>query len=145
MRRSCLLDEEGPKIYDGGMVLDVVLKAVRRVWQKTSPPASEDDDEGLDPLNPFPDPVVIAFRDVIDLHSIPPQLVRQVVEGYLEEARAHDCPCVRIIHGKGIGVQRDIVRGVLSRTAFVVDFQDAPPEAGGWGATIATLQVKSKK
>ena len=47
---------------------------------------------------------------------------------------------LRIIHGRGIGVQREIVRAVLARTEFIADFRDAPPEAGGWGATVATLR-----
>jgi dsDNA-specific endonuclease/ATPase MutS2 len=62
-----------------------------------------------------------------------------VVEAYLEEARKMGLPIVRIIHGRGIGVQREVVRAILARTAFVTSFADAPPEAGGWGATIAYL------
>jgi len=46
---------------------------------------------------------------------------------------------VRIIHGKGIGVQREMVRSILARTGFVIDWTDAPPEAGGLGATIVRL------
>lgn len=78
--------------------------------------------------------------DVIDLHSIPPRQVRAVVEDYLEEAHSRGFVWVRIIHGKGIGVQREIVRSILARTPYVIDFKDAPPEAGGWGATIVTLE-----
>lgn len=91
--------------------------------------------------NPFPDIVVIEFQDVIDLHSIPPAQVRAVVEDYLEEAHRRRVRWVRIIHGKGIGVQREMVRSILSRTPTVVDFRDAPAEAGGWGATVVTLRV----
>ena len=93
----------------------------------------------LDPLNPFPEPVVVEFSDVIDLHSIPPSMVRTVVEEYLEEARVRRVKWVRIIHGKGVGVQREIVRAILKRSPFVLEFKDAPPEAGGWGATLVTL------
>jgi len=48
---------------------------------------------------------------------------------------------VRLIHGRGIGVQRAIVQGVLSRHPAVAGFADAPPEAGGWGATMVRLNV----
>jgi dsDNA-specific endonuclease/ATPase MutS2 len=89
-----------------------------------------------DDTTPFPDPVVIEITDVFDLHTIPPREVKVVVEEYLREARALGFPVVRIIHGKGVGVQREIVRSVLARTAFVHDWTDAPPDAGGLGATI---------
>jgi dsDNA-specific endonuclease/ATPase MutS2 len=62
------------------------------------------------------------------------------VEAYLEEAHARGFRYIRIIHGRGIGVHRETVRAVLSRTPFVETFSDAPLEAGGWGATIATLR-----
>ena len=81
----------------------------------------------------------IPITDVFDLHSFLPRDVRSAVEAYLKEAHARGFRCVRIIHGRGIGVQRDIVRKVLERTPFVVQYSDSPAEAGGWGATIATL------
>ena len=89
-----------------------------------------------DDTTPFPEPVVIEITDVFDLHTIPPREVKAVVEEYLREAHALGFPVVRIIHGKGVGVQREIVRSVLARTSFVHDWTDAPPEAGGLGATI---------
>jgi dsDNA-specific endonuclease/ATPase MutS2 len=98
------------------------------------PPLGEDED-------PFDEPVRLEIRDVIDLHTIPPKQVKAVVEEYLIEARARAFRFVRIIHGKGIGVQREIVRKVLDRTSFVLDYYDAPPEAGGLGATIAELDL----
>src|SRR6185369_15130281 len=100
-----------------------------------------DDYENIDPNNPFPEKVIIEFRDVLDLHSIPPSQVRAVVEDYVDEAHSRGVRFVRIIHGKGIGVQREMIRSILSRSAFVIDYSDAPPEAGGWGATIVTLRV----
>ncbi len=88
---------------------------------------------------PFSDPVEIEITDVFDLHTIQPREVKAVVEEYLFQAREKGFRQVRIIHGKGIGVQREVVRSILDRTAFVESFTDAPPEAGGWGATIARL------
>ena len=92
--------------------------------------------DDIDPDDPFPEPVEIEITDVFDLHTIPPRDVKRVVEEYLQLAQEKGFKCVRIIHGKGIGVQREIVRAILARTPFVSDWTDAPPDAGGLGATI---------
>ncbi len=86
------------------------------------------------------EPVRIPITDVFDLHSVPPRDVKGVVEAYLEEAHKLGFRALRIIHGRGIGVQREIVRSVLAKTDFVESFRDAPAEAGGWGATIVDLR-----
>ena len=86
------------------------------------------------------EPVRIPVTDVFDLHSVPPRDVEGVVEAYLEEAHRLGLKALRIIHGRGIGVQRETVRSVLARTPFVAAYGDAPGEAGGWGATVVTLQ-----
>ncbi|MEO6726689.1 MAG: Smr/MutS family protein [Blastocatellia bacterium] len=112
------------------------LSASRPVEEEIEPPLGEDED-------PFAEPVVIEIRDVIDLHSIPPKQVKEVVEEYLQQAHTLGFSVVRIIHGKGIGVQRETVRKVLSRAPFVTAFYDAPPPAGGLGATIAELETSS--
>lgn len=88
----------------------------------------------------FPDPVEIEITDVVDLHSIQPREVKLVVEEYLFQAHERGFKSVRIIHGKGIGVQRELVRSVLARTDFVLDWTDAPGDAGGWGATIVRFR-----
>ena len=90
-------------------------------------------------MEPPEEPVRIPITDVLDLHTVPPRDVRAVVEEYLVEAHRLGLRALRIIHGRGIGVQREIVRSVLARTPFVIDYRDAPGEAGGWGATIVTL------
>ena len=87
-----------------------------------------------------PEPVRIPITDIFDLHSVPPRDVEAVVEEYLEEARRLGLKALRIIHGRGIGVQREVVRGILRRTSFVAAFRDSPLEAGGWGATVVTLR-----
>jgi dsDNA-specific endonuclease/ATPase MutS2 len=86
------------------------------------------------------EPIRIPVTDVFDLHTVRPQEVEAVVEAYLEEANRLGLKALRIIHGRGIGVQRRIVRAVLARTSFVLAYGDAPMEAGGWGATIVTLR-----
>ena len=102
-------------------------------------PDQPDDGSDLDPDNPFPDPIAIEITDVFDLHTIRPRDVKRVVEEYLLQAHEKGFRSVRIIHGKGIGVQREIVRSLLARTPFVAAWTDAPPEAGGLGATIVRL------
>jgi len=92
-----------------------------------------------DDFNPFPEPVEIEITDVFDLHTIRPCDVKAVVEEYLREAHRKEFSVVRIIHGKGIGVQREMVRAILARTPFVEEWTDAPPDAGGLGATIVRL------
>jgi DNA-nicking Smr family endonuclease len=89
--------------------------------------------------DPFPEPVRLPIEDVFDLHTVSPKEVKAVVEEYLIEAHRAGLKELRIIHGRGIGVQREIVRGVLERSALVADFRDAPEEAGGWSATLVTL------
>jgi dsDNA-specific endonuclease/ATPase MutS2 len=93
------------------------------------------------PVDPIENEAVrIPITDVFDLHTVPPRDVEAVVEEYLIEANRLGLKALRIIHGRGIGVQRETVRRVLTRTPFVASFADAPAEAGGWGATIVTLQ-----
>jgi dsDNA-specific endonuclease/ATPase MutS2 len=91
-------------------------------------------------MTPEDEPIRIPVTDVFDLHTIPPRDVQAVVEEYLAEAHRLGFRALRIIHGRGIGVQREMVRAILSRTPFVTQFQDAPAEAGGWGATIVSLR-----
>jgi dsDNA-specific endonuclease/ATPase MutS2 len=82
----------------------------------------------------------VEITTVFDLHAFSPQDSKAAVEAYLEEAHALGFKALRIVHGRGIGAQREMVRTVLARTHFVLSFQDAPAEAGGWGATIVTLR-----
>lgn len=101
-----------------------------------SPIDDSDDDGDWDENNPFGDTVHFPIRDEIDLHGLPPRLIPELVSSYLDEAKAHGFSVVRIVHGKGEGVQRDIVRRLLERSKIVEAFDDAPAERGGWGATM---------
>jgi hypothetical protein len=86
------------------------------------------------------EPVPIPIEDALDLHTFAPADIPAVVADYLEAVHGRGFSEVRLIHGRGRGVQRAIVRSVLSRHPLVADFADAPPERGGWGATIVKLR-----
>lgn len=96
----------------------------------------------IDLFNPFPDGIEIEITDSLDLHSFAPRDVKNVVQNYLLEARKKDFKLVRIIHGKGVGVQREIVRKVLSETDFVKSFKTADEFSGSWGATVVEFNHK---
>ena len=89
---------------------------------------------------PFDDPVILPIEDSLDLHPFQPKEIASVVEEYLEECRRAGFSEVRLIHGKGVGVQRNIVRSVLGKHSAVQSYYDAPAEAGGWGATVVILK-----
>ena len=95
----------------------------------------------MSPTDPPDDePIVLPIEDVIDLHTFPPKEIASVVEEYLHECSRAGFAEVRLIHGKGIGVQRNIVRSVLAKHPAVLSYRDAPAEAGGWGATLVVLK-----
>jgi len=85
-------------------------------------------------------PVRVPIEDRIDLHAFSPREVASVVEEYLTAAAEAGHREVRVIHGKGTGVQKATVRAVLARHPRVAGFVDAPAEAGGWGATRVSLK-----
>lgn len=91
--------------------------------------------------DPYGEPVEIEITDTLDLHAFSPKDVKAVTIAYLGEARRKGFRVVRLIHGKGIGVQREIVRKVLSETDFVKGFKSGDEFSGGWGATVAELSV----
>ena len=87
------------------------------------------------------EPVHLPIEDSLDLHAFAPKDVRPLVEEYLKEAAARGFREVRLIHGRGIGVQRASVQSLLAGHPLVLRFFDAPPERGGWGATVVVLRV----
>jgi dsDNA-specific endonuclease/ATPase MutS2 len=96
--------------------------------------------ENIDLDNPFSEPFELEITDTLDLHAFAPRDVKLVVETYLTEARKKNIKVVRLIHGKGIGVQRETVRKVLAETDFVKSFKNAPEFSSSWGATIVEFE-----
>jgi DNA-nicking Smr family endonuclease len=88
---------------------------------------------------PFSDPVRVPVEDSIDLHSFSPRDIPSVVESYLEAAIEAGFHEVRLIHGRGKRVQKEVVRRILSQHPRVTEYREAPPGRGGWGATIVWL------
>jgi len=86
------------------------------------------------------EPVELPIEDWIDLHTFQPRDVASVVEEYLYQARLKGFCEVRIVHGRGIGVQREIVHSVLKRHPNVLRFQDTTDH----GATLVSLQPESQ-
>jgi dsDNA-specific endonuclease/ATPase MutS2 len=88
-------------------------------------------------------PIEIPITDTLDLHPFRPAEVRDVAREYLIEARALGLTQVRLIHGRGIGVQRENIRALLRSLDFVMDFEDADASGGGWGSTVVLLAPNS--
>ncbi len=85
------------------------------------------------------EPIEIPITDTLDLHPFRPNEIKDVAREYLVEAHARGFRQVRLIHGRGIGVQRERIRSLLQTLEFVEGFQDADGSGGGWGATVVLL------
>ena len=86
------------------------------------------------------EPIQIPIEDVLDLHTFRPRDIADLLENYFEECIKTGIFSVRVIHGKGKGIQKKQVRRILQKNPQVKSFKDAPPEAGGWGATLVELK-----
>ena len=87
-----------------------------------------------------PDPIHVPITDVLDLHTFLPGEVPDLLDDYFRACLEAGIHRVRIIHGKGKGVLRDRVFGILRRHPLVSDHRQAPPGAGGWGAVLVALR-----
>ena len=105
------------------------------------PKQDADDGSDFEVDSPFVDPVVIPIEDHLDLHPFKPKEIPSVVAEYLDQCKAAGFSEVRLIHGKGKGVQRNIIRALLEKHINVESFHDAPLEAGSWGATVVILKT----
>ncbi len=101
---------------------------------RLKPPSDDDefDDE--------PEVIEVPITEAIDLHHFAAREVVEVADAYLEAAQEKGFREVRLIHGRGKGVQRARLRSLLEKHPSVSSFADAPSERGGWGATIVQLR-----
>jgi dsDNA-specific endonuclease/ATPase MutS2 len=92
-----------------------------------------------------PRPVEIPIEDALDLHPFQPRDVPDVVRDYVDAAAAKGLREVRVIHGRGIGLQRERVREVLAAHPLVESFADAAATRGHWGATVVQLRLAGRQ
>ena len=102
---------------------------------RRDPPDPEEEDD-WDPDEPIP----LEITDVLDLHHFAPKEILEVVDAYLDAAAEEGIFEVRLIHGKGKGVQRARLHARLADDPRVDAFSEAPPDRGGWGATLVRLK-----
>lgn len=87
-------------------------------------------------------PVKMPIEDILDLHTFKPKDIPDLLVDYFEACIDEGIYSVRIVHGKGRGILKKRVQGLLKKNLMVKSFQDSPPEAGGWGATLVELKSK---
>jgi DNA-nicking Smr family endonuclease len=83
--------------------------------------------------------IELPINGTLDLHTFAPSEVKDVVAEYVRECHRRGIVELRIVHGKGTGVLRRQVHGVLARLSEVASFALAAGDAGGWGATLVHL------
>ena len=86
------------------------------------------------------EPINVPIEDVLDLHLFRPAEVADLLDNYFQECVQANIFTVRVIHGKGRGILKKGVLALLEKHPLVQSYTPAPPEAGGWGATLVTLQ-----
>lgn len=137
----------GAIVYRASVIIEAIRSCLRALFggARACPRGAGDEhgagasDEAAEQDPSGGDPVLLECADTLDLHTFQPRDVPSVVEEFLDSASREGYQRVRIIHGKGKGVQREIVRSILKRRADVVSFSDAH-DGSGWGATVVELQ-----
>ena len=85
-------------------------------------------------------PIIMPIEDTLDLHTFRPKEIADLLDDYLTECTKAGILSVRIIHGKGQGFLKKRVGKILTHHPLVIRYREAPPEAGGWGATLVDLR-----
>lgn len=129
-----------------GMVLLLLHLTRHRARTSAREEAPKIAQPAASPANDLPQGVVhVELGDELDLHAFSPSDVKALVGDYLDDAAAKGLEVVRIIHGKGRGVQRSIVQSLLQKHPQVRSFRDAPPDRGSWGATLVYLKTSEEE
>lgn len=88
------------------------------------------------------DPIEMPIDGILDLHVFDPKEVKQLIPDYIEVCLERKIFQLRIIHGKGTGVLRQITHSILEKHPAVVSFRLDPESGGSWGATLVELELR---
>jgi hypothetical protein len=124
------------------LILDNPLEYFATQGVHDSSEANWQGDAGKGPLADFSqrEAVVVGPSDTLDLHIFSPKELPSLLEEFIHQSQKGEIYLVKIIHGKGSGAMRRRVQALLARDQRVLAFYDAPPESGGWGATVVELR-----
>lgn len=86
------------------------------------------------------EPIEFPIDGTLDLHQFSPAETKEVVAEYIRVCLERHILALRIVHGKGIGVQREIVKSLLDSHPNVTAYRHEEGSGGGWGATIVDLK-----
>ncbi|HUV76830.1 MAG TPA: Smr/MutS family protein [Desulfobacterales bacterium] len=89
-------------------------------------------------------PVKMPIEDILDLHTFKPKDVPDLLVDYFSACIDAGIYSVRIVHGKGRGILKKRVQGLLKKNSLVESYRNAPLQAGGWGATLVELKPRFK-
>lgn len=125
------------------LILDNPLESFATLGRHDSANANSQFDEAEEVLADFSqrEAVVVGPSGTLDLHTFSPKEVASLLEEFINQAQQAEIYLVKIIHGKGTGALRRRVQFLLARDQRVLAFYDAPPESGGWGATVVELRA----
>jgi len=116
------------------------LSERRAQWHREEPRRERDDSTGDEEA--IPEALELPIAGDLDLHGFRPEDTRSVTDAYLAAASERGLREIRVVHGKGRGVQRAIIRSLLEHHPLVASFREAPPARGGFGATIVHLKER---
>ena len=126
-----------------GLVHDHDVARAVRVDREPDPRANfvaKEDSATEPPFDEEPEPIVVPIEESIDLHHFRPSEILDVVDAYIDAALERGFREVRLIHGKGKGVQRANIRRFLEADPRVERFAEPTQGRGGWGATLVWLK-----